>query len=455
MNIRHAVPALVILIALGGSARAEDAAPPRYRLATGQEITYLSQARSDRDDKRTYIVYWKIWVLDREADGSFRLVIRCDLATRSAGPQPKPDDESVDTLIWKCRLFDDGRLVGATTRGTVRDPSRIFPKLPGGPEAIVNGWESPGPKDEQTRIRYKVAGPPKVGDPILTIDATCSGPEDRVYVLEHATRSTFDHAQGLVTRVETEDKSGYGIKGIIRGTIELVSAEQKGAEWATKFGRDADAYFRGVEAYESRREQAARDAVQGKALLAEAKAELRAVREQVEGSFLREALDKTLAGHDRAARSIAEQAGRRAALVGKPAPDWEAKDVDGKIHRLVDYRGRVVVMDFWYRGCGWCMTAMPQVKQVAEAFRDEPVSVLGMSIDEDVKDAQVVIEALALNYPTIRAAGLPERFEVQGYPTLIVVDPRGLVREVHVGYSPRLHDDLSRLIRDLLAEKPR
>lgn len=96
--------------------------------------------------------------------------------------------------------------------------------------------------------------------------------------------------------------------------------------------------------------------------------------------------------------------------MGKPAADWEAKDIDGKVHRMADYRGRVVVMDFWYRGCGWCMTAMPQVTRLSEVFRDQPVSVLGMSIDEDEKDARAVIEAMSLRYPTIRAGGLPEKF---------------------------------------------
>ena len=61
---------------------------------------------------------------------------------------------------------------------------------------------------------------------------------------------------------------------------------------------------------------------------------------------------------------------------------------------------------------------------------------------------------MGLKYPTIKAKGIPEKYGVQGYPTLIVVDRRGIVREVHVGYSPRIFEELSDLIRSLLAEKP-
>ena len=46
--------------------------------------------------------------------------------------------------------------------------------------------------------------------------------------------------------------------------------------------------------------------------------------------------------------------------------DWEAKGIDGTVHRLSEYRGKVVVMDFWYRGCGWCMGAMPKIKRFGD-----------------------------------------------------------------------------------------
>ena len=95
---------------------------------------------------------------------------------------------------------------------------------------------------------------------------------------------------------------------------------------------------------------------------------------------------------------------------------------------------------------------MPQVNRLAEAFRDEPVAVLGMTTDEKVEDGRVVAEAMGLCYPTIRAPKVPEKYGVQGYPTLIVIDRRGKVREVHVGYSPKLFDELSQLVRGLLAE---
>jgi peroxiredoxin len=139
-------------------------------------------------------------------------------------------------------------------------------------------------------------------------------------------------------------------------------------------------------------------------------------------------------------------------VLNKPAPDWKAPDLNGKEHRLADYRGKVVVIDFWYRGCGWCMVAMPQIKEVAEHFRDKPVAVLGMSKDHDWNDAKFVAEKLALNYPVLMAEGVPEKYGVEGYPTLFVIDGYGIVRKREVGYSPTLRDDLVKTIDGILAE---
>ena len=428
---------------------------PRYRLAPGQELTYRSVTRSDRSGgESVYKVDWKVWVVGRAADGSWRLVLRCDLKTTRPGSGGQKGAEGpVDTLVWRCRLFDDGRLVGAGTRGTVRDPFRLFPRLPDDAAGMERGWDSPGPETEQTHLRFRAISRPDPDHPDLVLAMTSEGPQDKVYVETHSIRATFDARRGLVTRIETEDTSGYVNQGVSKGTIELVSVEDRGTAWAERFGREAEAYFAAVESYDAAIARAGRDARACKTRLAEAKAQLEKARAPLTVPVFGEVIRKKLELHDRTARYIAEEAESRARFVDKPAADWEAKDLDGKTHRLADYRGKVVILDFWYRGCGWCMHAMPQVNRLAETFRDRLVAVLGMTIDEDVKDGRVVVEAMGLRYPVIQARALPEKFGVNGYPTLIVIDPHGKIRDIHYGYSPRLFEELSAEVRSLLAEK--
>ncbi len=449
---------LGLLFVSGRTVRAgEAAAPPRYHLTPGQELIYRSVTQSERKGSETvYKVDWKVWVVGHDVDGAWRLVLRCDLRTTrpAANGAKKAEDGPADTLVWQCRLFDDGRLIGATTRGNVRDPFRLFPRLPDDAGEREWSWNFQGQDQHPVHLRYRTVIPADPGHATLVFAMTGESPLDKVYVETHATRSTFDPQRGLVTRVEMEDTFDFHGSGITKGTIELVSVEDRGSPWAADFGREADLYFAAAAAYESATHQAARDPKACKALLSEAKVKLEKVRTALTAPVFREAIGQVLAKHDRMARDLGEEASHRAEFLGKPAADWEAKDLDGKSHRLADYRGKVVLLDFWYRGCGWCMHAMPQVKQLAETFRDQPVAVLGMTIDEDVKDARIVVEAMDLRYPVIRAQGLPAKYGVDGYPTLIVIDPQGKVREVHVGYSPRLFEELSELVRKLLAEKP-
>src|SRR5262249_3012980 len=157
-----------------------------------------------------------------------------------------------------------------------------------------------------------------------------------------------------------------------------------------------------VEAYESAGARAGRDERTCRAQLGDAKAALEKARGALTEELFRQSVDRMLAQHDNSVSYRVERATRRAGLLGKPAAGWEGAGLAGKTRRLADYRGKVVVLDFWYRGCGWCMFAMPQVNRLAETFRDEPVAVLGMTIDEKVEDARVVVEAMGLRYPAIR-----------------------------------------------------
>jgi thiol-disulfide isomerase/thioredoxin len=117
-----------------------------------------------------------------------------------------------------------------------------------------------------------------------------------------------------------------------------------------------------------------------------------------------------------------------------------------------DSFGKVVVLDFWYRGCGWCIQCMPQMKEIASHFRGQPVAIFGMNTDEKVEAAKFIVKKLGLNYPSLRAKGLPEKYKVKGFPTLIIIDQKGIIRDIHVGYSPRLRVEVVEAVERLLKE---
>ena len=140
----------------------------------------------------------------------------------------------------------------------------------------------------------------------------------------------------------------------------------------------------------------------------------------------------------------------RLEILDKASPEWETTDFDGKEHAIRDYRGKVVVLDFWNTDCAPCLRAMPQVKQLVQDFKDKPVIVLGMNDDGNEDDARSVIEKLDLNYPNLRAGDLAEKYKVESFPTLLVIDRRGIVRAAHVGYSPKMRKEVTESVKKLL-----
>lgn len=73
------------------------------------------------------------------------------------------------------------------------------------------------------------------------------------------------------------------------------------------------------------------------------------------------------------------------AMVGKPVPDFTATDLNGNPISLQEYRGKVILLDFWAVWCGPCIAEMPNVKRVYERYKDEGFDIIGISLDTDGK----------------------------------------------------------------------
>ncbi len=68
-------------------------------------------------------------------------------------------------------------------------------------------------------------------------------------------------------------------------------------------------------------------------------------------------------------------------------------------------------------------------------------------------DAHFTVKAVGLKYENLHSLTMPELYAVRGYPTLVVLDQKGVVRDIHVGYSPTLKKELVKVIDELLAEE--
>jgi thiol-disulfide isomerase/thioredoxin len=147
------------------------------------------------------------------------------------------------------------------------------------------------------------------------------------------------------------------------------------------------------------------------------------------------------------------------AAFGDPAPAFTMKDLSGKTVSLSDYRGKVVVIDFWATWCVPCRESFPAINRVLDKYKgDTSVVFLFVDTRERVSDPIGFIhQFLSENHYPFRVIldppGEPnyKAFGMAGIPTQFIIDGQGLVRYKLEGYDPRLTDEqaadaLSRLI---------
>ena len=114
-----------------------------------------------------------------------------------------------------------------------------------------------------------------------------------------------------------------------------------------------------------------------------------------------------------------------------PAPETVGKDSKQRELRLSDFKGKVVVVDFWATWCPPCRKLIPNEKELAAAYKDKPFAILGVSGD-DYDDKLLDFEkANGISWPSIRDGrfgAIHQTWEVDAVPTLFLVDHKGSIR---------------------------
>lgn len=126
--------------------------------------------------------------------------------------------------------------------------------------------------------------------------------------------------------------------------------------------------------------------------------------------------------------------GTRPPRIGTPAPDFTLQDSDHKVS-LSDYRGKVVLLNFWATWCPPCIIEMPSLIALQQKMKDKDVVILGVSIDEDEAAYHKFLKNYGVNFVTVldKDRKTPSLYGTFGWPETYIIDRQGVVRRKFIG----------------------
>ncbi|KPJ93319.1 MAG: redoxin [Gammaproteobacteria bacterium SG8_11] len=135
------------------------------------------------------------------------------------------------------------------------------------------------------------------------------------------------------------------------------------------------------------------------------------------------------------------------------APDFTLKSLKGSNLKLSEFRGDVVVINFWASWCGPCRQEMPALNDLYLKHRDQGLTLLGVNVEKNASKAANMIRDLRVVYPVLFDSNgeVSKLYKVEDMPSTVFVDRDGNIRYLH-NYASGAEDEYVRHVRELMAE---
>ncbi|MGW8310232.1 MAG: peroxiredoxin family protein [Thiogranum sp.] len=139
------------------------------------------------------------------------------------------------------------------------------------------------------------------------------------------------------------------------------------------------------------------------------------------------------------------------------APDFTLPDLDEETHKLSDYRGKVVMLNFWATWCPPCRREIPSMQSIYRDLGKSGFVVLAVNEFEDPEHVFAYMGQLSVlpNFPILldTDSTVSQAYKVKGLPTTVLIDKQGRIVYRAVGGRDFDHEAVRKIVRDLLADR--
>jgi peroxiredoxin len=136
---------------------------------------------------------------------------------------------------------------------------------------------------------------------------------------------------------------------------------------------------------------------------------------------------------------------------GETAMEFAAKNLDAKDVKLSDFKGKVVLVNFWAVWCGPCQEEIPELVELYNTYHDKGFVIVGVSDPSDLNEIKSFVNEHKMNYPVVIDNGnISDEYNVTGFPTSFLINRDGKIVKKYPGYSRGLRKNLEVLIQKLI-----
>lgn len=118
--------------------------------------------------------------------------------------------------------------------------------------------------------------------------------------------------------------------------------------------------------------------------------------------------------------------------VGDEAPDFTLVDLNGEEHRLSDYKGQGVFLNFWGTWCKPCAKEMPAMDRQYEVYKDQGVQILAVNIAQSNFEVERFVDQYGLDFPIVidKTKSVMEAYNIDPLPTTLLINPEGEIEKI-------------------------